>query len=80
MTAILCSEVSALFSCSSRFVTAKYITIAEKLQDEFRLFEANGRSSAVTIDGTCGVPYNIGLLLGIGPEGREREKEERDPQ
>ena len=52
----------------------------EKLQDEFRLFEANGRSSAVTIDGTCGVPYNIGLLLGIGPEGREREKEERDPQ
>ncbi|EDM98041.1 hypothetical protein BACCAP_04187 [Pseudoflavonifractor capillosus ATCC 29799] len=34
----------------------------------------------MTIDGTCGVPYNIGLLLGIGPEGREREKEERDPQ
>ena len=77
MTAILCSEVSALFSCSSRFVTAKDITIAEKLQDEFGPFEANGRSSAVTIDGTCGVTYNIGLL---GPEGREREKEERDPQ
>ena len=72
MTAILCSEVSALFSCSSRFVTDKYTTIAEKLQDEFGPFGMNGQRSAVTIDGTGRVSYNSAVEGPDRPLTKER--------